>query len=88
MLLLVGLSIPLSVLKPGVVHESGGNMSSGYNGLTYTQRDKINQILMYGFGNNGDYSDDSYVATQVAIWEVVAKSAILGNDLGAVNSKI
>ena len=39
-------------IQPGVVHESGGNMSSGYNGLTYAQREKINQILMYGFARH------------------------------------
>ncbi|MEE0426309.1 MAG: SpaA isopeptide-forming pilin-related protein, partial [Turicibacter sp.] len=65
-------------IEPGIIHETGGNMSSGYNGLTYSQREKINQILMYGYGNNGDWSDDSYVATQVAIWEVVANQSSWG----------
>ncbi len=65
-------------IEPGVMHETGGNMSSGYNGLTQDQRDKIDLILMYGFGNNGDWSDDSYVATQVAIWEVVANQPSWG----------
>ncbi|MTH20777.1 LPXTG cell wall anchor domain-containing protein [Turicibacter sanguinis] len=74
-------------IEPGIVHETGGNMSSGYNGLTYAQREKINQILMYGYGNNGDYSDDSYVATQVAIWEVVANQPSWGMIWGQLVQK-
>ncbi len=65
-------------IEPGVMHETGGSMSNGYNGLSQDKRDKIDLILMYGFGNNGDWSDDSYVATQVAIWEVVADQPSLG----------
>ena len=65
-------------IEPGVMHETGGNMTSGYNSLTYAQREKINHILMYGYGNNGNYSDDSYVVTQVAIWEVVANQPSWG----------
>ena len=56
-------------VEPGLIHENGGNMDSvdvnGYNSRTWEQKDRINQIMMYGFGNNGDYSDDSYVATRV-----------------------
>ncbi|MDO5792688.1 MAG: SpaA isopeptide-forming pilin-related protein, partial [Turicibacter sp.] len=74
-------------IEPGIVHETGGNMSSGYNGLTQNQRDKIDLILMYGFGNNGDYSDDSYVATQVAIWEVVANQPSWGMIWGQLIQK-
>ena len=65
-------------IEPGVMHETGGNMTNGYNGLTQEQRDKIDLILMYGYGNNGDWSDDSYVATQVVIWEVVANEPSWG----------
>ena len=82
-----GIEYTAFCIEPGVVHESGGNMSSGYNGLTYDQRKTINWILMYGYGNNGDYSDDSYVATQVAIWEVVANQPSWGMIWGQLIQK-
>lgn len=47
-----GIEYTAFCIEPGVVHESGGNMSSGYNGLTYAQREKINQILMYGYARH------------------------------------
>ncbi|MFR7897282.1 SpaA isopeptide-forming pilin-related protein, partial [Turicibacter sanguinis] len=78
-------------VEPGIVHENGGNMDSsdinGYNSLTWPQREKINQIMMYGYGNNGDYSDDSYVATQAAIWEVVANHPSWGTIWGQLIQK-
>ena len=78
-------------VEPGLVHENGGNMDStdinGYDSLTWTQREEINHILMYGFGNNGDYSDDSYVATQVAIWEVVTNHPSWGTIWGQLIQK-
>ena len=78
-------------VEPGVIHENGGNMDStdinGYNSLTWPQKEKINKIMMYGFGNNGDYSDDSYVATQAAIWEVIANHPSWGTIWGQLIQK-
>ena len=78
-------------VEPGLMHENGGNMDStdinGYDALTWNQKDKINQIMMYGFGNNGDYSDDSYVATQAAIWEVVTNHPSWGTIWGQLIQK-
>lgn len=82
-----GIEYTAFCIEAGVMHETGGNMTSGYNSLTYAQREKINHILMYGYGNNGDWSDDSYVATQVAIWEVVAKQPSLGMIWGQLIQK-
>ncbi len=43
-------------VEPGIVHENGGNMDSsdinGYNSLTWPQREKINQIMMYGYARH------------------------------------
>ena len=60
-------------IEPGVMHETGGNMDATdyYTNLTNQQKEQLDLILKYGYGNNGDTSDDSYVMTQVAIWEVV-----------------
>ena len=78
-------------VEPGLMHENAGNMDStdinGYDALTWNQKDKINQIMMYGYGNNGDYSDDSYVATQVAIWEVVTNHPSWGTIWGQLIQK-
>lgn len=68
-----GINYDLFCIEPGVIHETGGNMEtqSYYSQLTDAQKQRLNLILMYGYRNNGDTSDDSYVATQVAIWETV-----------------
>ena len=60
-------------IEPGLMHETGGNMDASdyYANLTDQQKQQLDLILKYGYGNNGDTSDDSYVVTQVAIWEVV-----------------
>ena len=75
-----GINYDLFCIEPGVIHESNGEMStqSYYNQLTDEQKNKLNIILMYGFRNNGDTSDDSYIATQVAVWEVVVKEPHYG----------
>lgn len=68
-----GVDYTVFCIEPGVIHEKGGNMDARdyYSQLTDAQKQKIDLILMYGYQNNGDTSDDSYVATQVAIWETV-----------------
>lgn len=68
-----GIDYTVFCIEPGVIHEKGGNMEAQdyYSQLTDAQKQKIDLILMYGYQNNGDTSDDSYVATQVAIWETV-----------------
>lgn len=71
-----GVEYTVFCIEPGVIHEKGGNMDARdyYSQLTDAQKHKIELILMYGYQNNGDTSDDSYVATQVAIWETVVKN--------------
>ena len=68
-----GIDYTVFCIEPGIIHEKGGNMEAQdyYSQLTKEQKDKIDLILMYGYQNNGDTSDDSYIATQVAIWETV-----------------
>ncbi len=43
-------------VEPGLMHENGGNMDStdinGYDALTWNQKDKINQIMMYGYARH------------------------------------
>ena len=68
-----GKTYDLFCIEPGVVHESNGTMNtqSYYSQLTNAQKTRIELILMYGYRNNNNTSDDSYVITQVAIWETV-----------------
>ena len=70
-----GVDYTVFCIEPGVIHEKGGTMDARdyYSQLSSDQKHKIDLILMYGYQNNGNTSDDSYVVTQVAIWEVVTK---------------
>ena len=73
-------------IEPGIVHEKDGNMDSYnyYENLTDQQKAKIELILKHGYQNNGDTSDDSYVVTQVAIWEVVVGKGMYSEIWGTL----
>lgn len=70
--------------QPGIPSVTSGNWDdwnqnrpngSAFNQLSTTQRNTINYILLHGYGNihgfSNDTSDNAFMATQIAIWEVI-----------------
>lgn len=73
----------VEVTAPYPTDQNGTEMVQGQP-LSATQRQEIERVLMYGYGNisgfnaNQQVSEDAFVATQVAIWEIASAGNFTG----------